>query len=260
MIRVEDLTYKVGNRKLVDGLSFEARSGEMLAILGANGAGKSTLMKLLCREMRPSSGKVFIKGKELMNYRLEDLAKTRAVLSQHNTISVSFVVDELVMMGRYPHFDQKPAANDFSVVRRVMQDTGISHLSGRDYNTLSGGEQQRVQLARVIAQVYDSPNACLLLDEPTNGLDIQFQQQIMVLARKLADRGYCVICILHDINYASRFADRILMLKNGKKVAEGMPIEVINCDNIHETFSIKVKLMACEDYNCPLVIPATSVS
>lgn len=107
MIRVEELTYKVGNRKLVDGLSFEAHSGEMLAILGANGAGKSTLMKLLCREIRPSEGKVFIKGKELMNYRLEDLAKTRAVLSQHNTISVSFVVDELVMMGRYPHFDQK---------------------------------------------------------------------------------------------------------------------------------------------------------
>nr|WP_068890122.1 heme ABC transporter ATP-binding protein [Pedobacter panaciterrae] len=260
MIRVEELTYKVGNRQLVDGLSFEAHSGEMLAILGANGAGKSTLMKLLCREMRPSSGKIYIKEKELMNYRLEDLAKTRAVLSQHNTLSVSFVVDELVMMGRYPHFDQKPASNDFAVVRRVMQDTGISHLSGRDYNTLSGGEQQRVQLARVIAQVYETPNACLLLDEPTNGLDIQFQQQIMVLARKLADSGYCVICILHDINYASRFADRILMLKNGKKVAEGMPIEVINCENIHETFSIKVKLMACEDYNCPLVIPATSVS
>jgi iron complex transport system ATP-binding protein len=260
MIRVEDLTYKVGNRKLVDGLSFEARSGEMLAILGANGAGKSTLMKLLCKEMKPSAGKVFMNGKELMNYRLEELAKTRAVLSQHHTISVSFVVNELVMMGRYPHFDQKPTDNDFSVVRRVMQDTGISHLSGRDYHTLSGGEQQRVQLARVIAQVYDNTNACLLLDEPTNGLDIQFQQQIMVLARKLADRGYCVICILHDINYASRFADRILMLKNGKKVAEGMPIEVINCDHIHETFNIKVKLMACEDYNCPLVIPATSVS
>jgi len=260
MIEVKELSYHAGKKELLHRLNFVAKAGELLAILGANGAGKSTLMKLLCREIMPSSGHIIFRGKQLQQYKLPELAKQRAVLSQQNTISVSFIVNELVMMGRYPHFDQKPAANDFSVVRRVMQDTGISHLSGRDYNTLSGGEQQRVQLARVIAQVYDSPNACLLLDEPTNGLDIQFQQQIMVLARKLADRGYCVICILHDINYASRFADRILMLKNGKKVAEGLPVEVINCDNIHETFSIKVKLMECEDYNCPLVIPATSVS
>lgn len=257
MIKVRAITYKAGGRRLIDSLSFDAQSGEMLAILGANGAGKSTLMKLLCREIRPTEGEIYIDKKELENYRLEDLARKRAVLSQHNTISISFVVDELVMMGRYPHFDHQPAAKDYHIVKQVMEETGITHLSGRDYNTLSGGEQQRVQLARVIAQVYDHPNACLFLDEPTNGLDLQYQQQIMVLARKLADRGYCVICILHDINYASRFADRILMLKNGKKIAEGTPLEVINCDNIYETFNIKVKLMECEDYNCPLVIPAT---
>ncbi|SHF11287.1 heme ABC transporter ATP-binding protein [Pedobacter caeni] len=257
MIKVRGLSYKAGSKKLLDNLSFDAHKGELLAILGANGAGKSTLMKLLCREIKPAAGTILINQKELDNYRLEDLAKTRAVLSQHNTLSISFQVKELVLMGRYPHFQQKPTAADFGIVNQVMEETGITHLASRDYNTLSGGEQQRVQLARVIAQIYDSPNACLLLDEPTNGLDLQYQQQIMVLARSLADRGYCVICILHDINFASRFADRIMMLKNGKKVAEGLPIEVINCENIHETFSIKVKLMECEGYNCPLVVPAT---
>lgn len=257
MIKVTDLTFKVGNKKLLDQLSFEAHRGELLAILGANGAGKSTLMKLLCHEMSPSSGTIILNDKDLKKYKFDELAKTRAVLSQHNTLSISFLVHELVLMGRYPHFEQKPGERDMEIVRLVMEETGITHLANRDYNTLSGGEQQRVQLARVIAQVYDSPNACLFLDEPTNGLDLQYQQQIMVLARALADRGYCVICILHDINFASRFADRIMMLKNGKKVAEGLPIQVINCENIHETFSIQVKLMECEGYNCPLVIPAT---
>jgi len=138
-----------------------------------------------------------------------------------------------------------------------MIETGITHLASRDYNTLSGGEQQRVQLARVLAQIYDAKNACLFLDEPTNGLDLLYQQQMMELARKLANKGYCVVCILHDINFASRFADKIMMLKNGKMVAMGAPVDVINCENIHETFSINVRLLPCEGYNCPLVIPAT---
>jgi len=257
MIAVKELTYQVGKKYLLQQLSFEARAGELIAVLGANGAGKSTLLKLLCREINPSSGQIHYRGKNLQEYGLSALAKQRAVLSQQNTLSISFVVNELVMMGRYPHFDQVPAQHDINIVKKVMDETGITHLSGRDYNTLSGGEQQRVQLARVLAQVYDCPDACLFLDEPTNGLDLLYQQQMMELARRLANRGYCVICILHDINFASRFADQILMLKNGMKVAMGKPPEVINCENIHETFGINVKLMACEGYSCPLVIPST---
>lgn len=257
MIAVKELTYKVGKKYLVRDLSFEVKAGELLAILGANGAGKSTLMKLLCREIHPTAGAVFLRGKNLKEYKLPELARIRAVLSQQNTISISFFVNELVMMGRYPHFERQPGPEDQEIVQLVMEETGIMHLWGRDYNTLSGGEQQRVQLARVLAQIHDCPDACLLLDEPTNGLDLLYQQQIMELARKLADRGYCVICILHDINFASRFADQIMMLKTGEKVAMGTPLEVISCENIHETFSVNVKLMPCEGYDCPLVIPAT---
>lgn len=257
MLAVKELSYRIGKKDLLQQLSFEAVSGELLAVLGANGAGKSTLMKLLCREIIPTDGDIFFRGKNLQQYTLHELAKQRAVLSQHNTISVSFRVKELVMMGRYPHFSQHPAPEDITIVHQVMEETGISHLADRDYNTLSGGEQQRVQLSRVLAQIYDCPDGCLFLDEPTNGLDLLYQQQMMELARRLANKGYCVICILHDINFASRFADQILLLKDGKKVAMGTPLEVINCENIHETFSIHVKLMECEGYNCPLVIPAT---
>jgi len=258
MIVVKELTYQVGTKKLLHGLSFEARAGELLAVLGANGAGKSTLMKLLVREIDPSAGEIRFRGLNLREYKLPELARQRAVLSQQNTISISFLVKELVMMGRYPHFDQVPSARDIEVVEQVMEENGITSLAGRDYNTLSGGEQQRVQLARVLAQIYDCPDACLFLDEPTNGLDLLYQQQTMEMARRLANKGYCVICILHDINFASRFADQILMLKNGEKVAMGTPVKVINCENIHETFNINVKLMACEGYSCPLVIPAMS--
>lgn len=257
MIKVEELTYRVGKKELLKGLSFEAKAGELLVILGANGAGKSTLMKLLCREMLPDRGRISFRNADLASYSLAELAKQRAVLSQQNTISVSFLVHELVMMGRYPHFDHQPKAEDIAIVKQVMEETGITHLALRDYNTLSGGEQQRVQLSRVLAQVYDCKDACLFLDEPINGLDLLYQQQVMELARRLADRGYCVVCILHDINFASRFADKILMLKAGQKVAWGTPVEVISCENIHETFSISVKLMPCEGYACPLVIPAT---
>ncbi|PJJ85013.1 heme ABC transporter ATP-binding protein [Mucilaginibacter auburnensis] len=256
MIDVKNLTYQAGNKKILHGASFNLVPGEMMAVIGANGAGKSTLLKLLCREMEPTSGSIKFNNRDIESYSIHDMAMLRAVLTQHNTVSVMFTVKELVMMGRYPHFENRPSAHDMEVVKKTMLETGITHLSSRNYNTLSGGEQQRVQLARVIAQIYDRPNAFLFLDEPTNGLDLLYQQQILQLARNMANRGYIVISILHDINFASQYADQILILKNGKTVAFGAPLEVINCENIHEAFNIKVKLMECEDFKCPLVIPS----
>lgn len=137
-----------------------------------------------------------------------------------------------------------------------MEETGTDQFANRDYNTLSGGEQQRVQLARVIAQIYDQPQGLLFLDEPTNGLDLLYQQQILVLARNLADRGYCVVSILHDINFASRYADKVLILKKGKRIAFGKPQEVVTCDNIHQAFNIRVRLLNNDEFKCPLVIPS----
>lgn len=256
MIEVHDLSYSVGQKSILKSVGFTLPSGQMLAVIGANGAGKSTLLKLLCREMKPNAGSILFNNKDIELYSIRELAQIRSVLTQHNTVSVLFTVKELVLMGRYPHFEQHPSAQDIKIVNAVMNETGITHLAGRDYNTLSGGEQQRVQLARVIAQIYHRPNAFLFLDEPTNGLDLLYQQQILQLARNMADRGYTVISILHDINFASQYADQILILKNGHTVALGSPLEVINCDNIHQAFGIKVKLMDCEGFKCPLVIPS----
>ncbi|WP_118196394.1 heme ABC transporter ATP-binding protein [Albibacterium indicum] len=259
MIEVKNIHYSVGTKKLLNDISFDVQQGELLAVIGANGAGKSTLMKLLCKEMKSDSGDILIHGKPISTYKLSELAKFRSVLAQSNTISVSFMVNELVMMGRYPHFDNQPTSKDYEIVRAVMDETGIAEFAQRDYNTLSGGEQQRVQLARVIAQIYDQPKGLLFLDEPTNGLDILYQQQILSFARDLADRGYCVISILHDINYASRYAHKVLILKKGERVAFGKPQEVISCENIHQAFNIHVKLVEDAEFHCPFVVPARGI-
>jgi len=260
MIGVNNIHYLVGQVKLLDDVSFDVRPGELLAIIGANGAGKSTLLRLLCREITASAGEITVRERPISGYKLSDLAKFRAVLTQNNTLSISFKVHELVMMGRYPHFENNPTAADAEIVRAVMEETGIAAFADRDYNTLSGGEQQRVQLARVIAQIYDQPQGLLFLDEPTNGLDLLYQQQILALARDLADRGYCVVSILHDINFASRYADKVLILKNGKRIAFGEPQEVVTCDNIHAAFNIRVRLINDEEFKCPLVVPSMIIS
>lgn len=256
MIAVSNLSFKAGAKYLVKGVSFTLSKGKMLAVLGANGAGKSTLLKMLSGELIPAEGAIQINGIPLKAYSLQEIAKRRGVLAQQHTLSISFQVHELVMMGRYPHFGHTPGQGDIAIVKQVMEDTGIAHLAYRDYQTLSGGEQQRVQLSRVLAQIYDCPEACLFLDEPTNGLDLLYQQQVMDIAAALTDKGYTIICILHDINFASAFADEILLLKQGKCIAYGKPEEVIHAENLKETFGFSVRLVQMDGYRCPLVIPA----
>lgn len=260
MISVKNLRYSIGKKRLVDGLNFEVCPGELMAIVGANGAGKSTLLKLLCKELNFESGEILIRGQPLRKYNQNAMAKFRAVLSQQTTLSVSFKVYELVTMGRYPHFNNHPDNYDLDIIQRAMEETGVSQFSQRDYSTLSGGEQQRVQLARVIAQIYDQPGGILFLDEPTNGLDLRYQQQILGLARSLADRGYCVVSVLHDVNIAARYADKVLMMKKGKTVAFGAPSDVINCENIHQAFNIHVKLIQDDEFRCPFVVPSFNLS
>lgn len=255
MLKVNNISYKIGNRYLLKEISFEAGSGEMVAVLGANGAGKSTLLKLLSREYALSDGNIYINYRTLEDYSFPELAKFRAVLSQHNSLAMSFTVEELIMMGRYPHFNNRPSLNDREIVQTVMWENGLTHLASRDYNTLSGGERQRAQLARVMAQIYDAENGYLFLDEPTNGLDLLYQQQTLQMARKIADKGFIVLCILHDINFASTYADKILMLKNGTTVDFGSPEKVINAEAILEVFNVQVRMMTCEGQQCPLIVP-----
>jgi iron complex transport system ATP-binding protein len=255
MIRLKNVSYKAGKKLLLDDISLEVRQGELLTIIGANGAGKSTLMTLLSGDEKAHTGKIWFEDKPINTISSGILATRRAVLSQHNTVSVSFSVEEIILMGRYPHFQLKPAQIDIKIVESVMQDTGVSHLAQRDYTTLSGGEQQRVQLARVMAQIHNVQGAYLFLDEPTNGLDLLYQQQILSTARQMADKGYGVVAILHDINFASRYSDRVMILKAGRLLAIGTANEVINAHNVQEAFNIKMMLFNPEGSKSPFVVP-----
>jgi iron complex transport system ATP-binding protein len=238
MLVADSLTFKVGKRALVKDISFSLRQGELLVILGANGAGKSTLFRLLSGDRPPSSGSVKLHEKELGSYPSSALALKRAVLNQQNVVNMAFTVEEIVMMGRYPHYRNNPSLGDNEICAEVMELTGITSFAERSYLSLSGGEQQRVQLARVLAQIWDVPNALLLMDEPVASLDLQYQQQTLAIAKMLTKRGFMVVSILHDINLAAQYADRIIMLKNGRKWYDGTVAEVLNTKNIYEVFEI----------------------
>lgn len=238
MLRVEKLSYTVNGRSLLKNVSFQVRKGEVLALLGANGAGKSTLMHLLCGEKKANAGVISLHGKELAMYKPIELARCRALLSQSSHITLAFKVHEIVMMGRYPHFSSKPSARDYEVVKEVMGLCGVTELNDRVYMSLSGGEQQRVQLARVLAQVWDNTDSLLLLDEPISALDLHYQQKVLAIAKTLSRKGFMVIMVVHDINFASIYADRIIMLKNGRKLFDGTPIEVLNTKDVYTVFSV----------------------
>ncbi|MDR2275009.1 MAG: heme ABC transporter ATP-binding protein [Sphingobacterium sp.] len=254
-ITVNNIGYRTAGKTLLDNVSFSLPKHKMLAVIGANGAGKSTLLKILCKEFEPTYGSILLQHKPLDAYTIAELARFRSVLSQHNTLSISFRVDELVMMGRYPHFSQQPTAADYAIVQKVLKETGMESYRGRDYNTLSGGEQQRVQLARVIAQIDGQENALLFLDEPTNGLDLLYQQHILQLAQELTKKSCTVVAILHDINFACQYADYILLLKQGRSIAFGTPDQVITETHIETAFQVKVRKINDPDCRYPLIFP-----
>lgn len=265
MIQVSRLSYQVGARQLLSNVSLEAHAGAFTAIVGANGAGKSTLLKILCRNYPLQQGCVYFHNKPLNSFSGEQMAKMRAVLSQQQQLSLPFLCEELVLMGRYPHFNRHPTPTDYEIVEFSMQQTGTAHLRGRIYQTLSGGEQQRVQLARVLAQITDRsemqarqmPIATpkyLFLDEPITGLDLLHQYHTLDLAHQLAQKGFCVVAVLHDLNLAAQYADHLIMLKKGKVVAAGSPQEVMTCENIHRVFGIEVNLMQHPELGCPFIV------
>jgi iron complex transport system ATP-binding protein len=255
MLRVENITYEISRRTLVKNLSFSMRCGEVIAVLGANGAGKSTLIKMLSGEKKTSEGHILLNGKCITTYGSAELALKRAVLSQHNMMNVDFLVKEIVMMGRYPHYQNNPGANDIRIVQQTMDICGVAGLEDRSILTLSGGEQQRVQLARVLAQIWDCPGALLLMDEPVSGMDLQYQQQTLAIVAALAKKDFMVLTVLHDINLAAQYADRILLLKNGRKWSDGSPAEVLNSRNIYHIFSIEAEVGLNRHTLKPFVLP-----
>lgn len=231
---------------LLGGVDFELRRGQIHALLGPNGAGKSTLLKVLSGDISVDHGEVFIEAKPLGSQSKLELAKQRAVLPQLNTMAFPLSVEEVVAMGRYPYADRLLEHNQLAVTQS-MQQAGITHLSQRSYPSLSGGEQQRTQLARVLAQDTD----ILLLDEPLSALDIAHQLQTMELLKQLAEEGKAIVIVLHDINLALRYTSHVTLLQEGKVFAQGNTAGVLGQKALREVFFVDASVKPCDLLNVP---------
>jgi iron complex transport system ATP-binding protein len=247
MLTATDLVFRASGRVLIDHFSACFEPGRLHLIMGANGAGKSTLIKLLARLLRPDEGRVLYDGGDVARSSERQLAQRRAVLSQAVEVAFSIPVRELVMMGRYPHFGARPGSDDLQISEEVMRFFDVAYMADRSYGTLSGGEKQRVQFARVLAQIWrplDGLNRYLFLDEPLTFLDIRHQIDFMEKVRAFASQeDVLVVGVVHDLNLAARFADRLLLLHQGRILADGSTREVLTGEHLRTAFDVSPVLL-----------------
>ena len=247
MISAQHISVQKSGRWILRDVSLGVRPGELVAMTGANGAGKSTLLKCIAGAMTPSKGQVRLNGQLLKQWQPAGLAKVRGVLSQSVQLPFSMPVIDLVEMGRYPYQGDTSKAANREIAHRCLQQVGLSGYEQRDVTTLSGGEQQRAQLARVLAQVhqpYKAVHRFLLLDEPTASQDIAQKQQLLSLLRKLAtNENIGILTILHDLNLAMQFADKVVLLRGGRILQKGAPRDVLTPEFIAKGFGLKARVV-----------------
>jgi iron complex transport system ATP-binding protein len=253
VISLHQVDYAVGGAHLLHGISIQFNPGEVVALLGANGAGKSTLLRLIAGELRPVRGEVRWGGRPLAALGLKELAARRGVLAQQGQIGFPMEAGEVVALGRAPHGDSHLQAR--ALAAAAMRRTGTGHLDARLAPTLSGGELQRVQAARVLTQIDGvSGGRALLLDEPVSALDPCHQHRLLQLAVEEATRGAAVLCVLHDLNLAARYATRVVALERGRIVEDGSPGEVLRPDLLARLFRVDAEVHSLPSYPWPIVV------
>ncbi|TCW15226.1 iron complex transport system ATP-binding protein [Raoultella sp. BIGb0138] len=253
MIEAQNLVYIAGGRRLTDDVSLTLAGGEIVAILGPNGAGKSTLLRQLTGYLKPHSGRCALLGKPLAEWSISELAKRRAVMRQNSQMAFPFRVQEVIRMGRHPYRTHHSADE----TEYIMALCGCRELASRDYRRLSGGEQQRVQLARLLVQLWEPvPSAkWLFLDEPTSALDIHHQQHLFRLLRQLVrERQFNVCCVLHDLNLAARYADRVVLMEKGRVVDNGQPQAVLKQRALNALYGADITVLNDPSSHSPLIV------
>jgi len=256
MLSTENIEYGVGNKKILNGISAQFEAGKINVILGPNGSGKSSFLKIFSGEIHHFNGAICYGDESIKNLTVEKLARVRAVMSQQTELSFPLTVEEVVMMGRYPHFAFSPTAKDLDICRQAMEKMSLVSFTERNYLTLSGGEKQRVQFARVLAQIWESGQSLryLFLDEPLNSLDVNYQQEFLQAAKEFADHNTVVIAILHDVNLAIQYADELFFIREGKLVAKGSPAEIISSSLLENVFRVNTTIISNPVTGKPLVI------
>lgn len=236
-LRVEDLSFSYNDQDILKNLFMEVAKGEFIGVIGPNGSGKSTLLKNIYRALKPDSGDIYLDNENVSNINVKKIARKLGVISQENVLPFDFAVDEIVSMGRSPHkkLFEGDKEEDVRIVKSALQKVGMQEMSKRNYLDLSGGEKQRVLIARVLAQ----QTQFLILDEPTNHLDIYHQMMVFDTLKSL---DTTVISAIHDLNLASLYCDRIYVMNNGTFYKSGTPEEILTTEIIDEVFHVRTDI------------------
>ena len=242
-LQVNSLTVNIKQRILLQSINFQINAGQVLGIIGPNGAGKSTLLRTVGGDIKTYGGEILFAGRPRKHWSMRELACCVSGLPQQSTLNFPFTVQEVVAMARLPH--QSGVHLDKQITDTVMQQLDLAHLAHSIYTHLSGGEKQRVQLARVIAQLYppeQQPLRVLLLDEPTSGLDLKHQQRLLEILRALKHAGVCVLVSCHDLPWIAKVCDQILLLHNSRQVAWGSAQSILQAELLQAVFEVPINL------------------
>lgn len=246
----KNMSFAYNQDNILEKINMEIQTGQLISIIGPNGVGKSTLLKCLSNIYKPGSGMVYLNGEEIVNIEVRELAKILAYVPQRQADNFSMTVYEMILLGRRPYIKWKVTAEDEAVVESILERLNIMHLAERELNTLSGGERQKIAVARALAQEAE----ILFLDEPVSSLDINHQLEVMELLSELVDQDrLTVVVVLHDLNLACNFSDTAYLLWEKGLYTAGKPEQVLTADNIKEVYGIDVDLV--EGINGSYIIP-----
>ncbi len=240
-IRINNISFSYNSTNALENITFNVKEGEIIGIIGPNGAGKSTLLKCINLSLKPKGGNILIDNRDLFELNRKEIAKNIGVVPQNSAINFPFTAFDIVLMGRTPYLGpiDRESLEDIKIAKKAMEITNTEHLAERPIDEISGGERQRVIIARALAQ---QPKI-LLLDEPTLHLDINHQLDILDMAKKLArNNKMIVILVSHDINLSSRYSDKLVLLQSGKIYAIGKPEEVITKESMRNIYNIEVEM------------------
>lgn len=248
-INTQNIRLNLGSKEILQGLNVDLYNREILGLIGPNGSGKSTFLKCVYRTLKPDEGTIVIAGKLLSELSYRETAQKMAVVAQHNIYNFDFKVIDIVLMGRAPYKKllSRDSKDDYTKARESLRKVGLLDKENQSFNTLSGGEQQRAILARALAQ----DTQCLILDEPTNHLDIKYQLEIMEL---LQDLQCTTLMAVHDLNMAAKFCHRLIAIKDGKIIGNGIPKDLLTPDFIQQLYGVKAKVYFLDGNTYPHVV------
>lgn len=258
MIEAHQISYSHKKTPILKDINFTAHCGELLVIVGPNGAGKSTLLGVLANEMTQKKDRILFKKKTFTEWDSKDLVKNKAKFSQQNSNDIPLSVKDIVMMGRYPYFNATPLPADVEAVEKAMGAMDLLSMETRNYNSLSGGEKQRVHLARVLTQLDNEIlHKLIFLDEPLNNLDVSHQHKVLQTVKVFTEKGNTAVVVLHDLNLAAQFADSILLMKKGEIIAHDIPEKVFTKEIISKVYNFPCTICANPITKNPIIIFGT---